>query len=350
LQLAPTLWRLSEVEMAGTNVVNQGQQAFSPTINGTWTVDLLLFDLVVRTNDALTGASLPGTAELVFPDSRSEFAPIEADGSATFQGLPRGSYVVKLKTTGVAPVTPIALSRTQDATIRVISFFDVGIGLGLLVATFLALVLIGRRRHLLWLSRASAAPMGLARRLPTASLSGLARRKIPAATSALASVPGDLATVGHGRGSEALSFSGVVVTKLVRAVSSTVGRAARLVLSVVRAIGRSAAARLRGSTAREAGAERRQSRAAPGSGDSSVSWPEPSSLATGPASVPPIMTPITVRTSRAVLPSLGRDGASGGSPIGPSAEAEGPSHLCRTCHRKVPDSDLFCRSCGSRQE
>ena len=99
--------------MAGTNVVNQGQQAFSPSINGVWTINLLLYDLVVHTEDALTGSGLTGNAELVFPDSSSKTLPLAADGSVHFDGLPRGSYSVKLTTSGITPPTPIALSRSQ---------------------------------------------------------------------------------------------------------------------------------------------------------------------------------------------------------------------------------------------
>lgn len=349
LQPASTLWRLAEVEMAGSNAVNQGQQAFNPTINGTWTVDLLLFDLVVRTNDALTGGSLPGTAELVFPDSRSEFSPIGADGSATFVGLPRGSYIVKLKTDGIAPVTPIALSRTQDATIRVISNFDIGIGLGLVLATFLVLVWIGRRRHLQWLSRASAVPMGLARRLPTNSMPGLVRRKLPAATSALASVPADVATISRGRGPAALGFSWLLVTNLIRSIASLVGGTVRLVISASRrsADGGSSGSRDRGKVGATG---RRSAGSASSTADSTVSWPPSNNLGGGQSDVRPVIAPITIRTSRAVLPRLTPDGEPVGARSDPSAELEGPTHLCRTCHRNVLDSDLFCRSCGRRQE
>lgn len=351
LQQAPTLWRLSEVEMAGTNVVNQGQQAFSPTVNGTWTVDLLLFDLVVRTNDALTGASLPGTAELVYPDERSEFVPIGADGSATFEGLPRGSYLVRLKTNGIAPGTTIALSRTQDATIRVISFLDIGIGLGLVLVSFLALVWIGRRRHLRWLSRATAVPIGMARRFSTNSVPGLARRRVPAAGSGLASVLSDIATVGRGRGPAAVEFGLLLVMKLIRALGSVVGRVTRLVISPLRGSARTAGADSanQGSRDRNPGGRRRPTETA-SSTNSTVSWPTSSDPDLGPSGVPPIRSPITIRTSRAVLPLVNPKGDATATPVDGFDETEGPSHICRTCHRRVFDSDLFCRSCGRRQE
>ena len=74
LQASATLWRLAEVQMAGTNVVNQGQQSFTPAIDAKWTINVLLFDLVVHTNDALTGGAVSGTAELQFPDSTTRVA------------------------------------------------------------------------------------------------------------------------------------------------------------------------------------------------------------------------------------------------------------------------------------
>jgi hypothetical protein len=351
LQPSTTLWRLSEVEMAGTNVVNQGQQAFTPTINGTWTVNLLLFDLVVHTRDAITGSSLHGTAELVFPDSTSRTSPIGSDGSARFGGLPRGSYVVKLKTDGIAPTTPIALSRSQEATIRIISTFDIGLAVGLLLLSLLALLWIGRRRQLRWLMRATSMPLVVARRMPGGSAIASSRGRMPAATSAVASVRTDLARLGQGRGSAAVAFAGMLVGNLMSAVRGLFASAARRALAAtrwfVRAAGTANARPRETVVVRSSPAESHVSPL-----DPTPSWPAPTSADVDVRTV--LHPPIIVRPSSKPLPQpVQHDAATAtvaGSWFDELPEEDGPSHECTRCHRQVLDSARFCRSCGHRQE
>ncbi len=329
LQPATTLWRLSEVEMAGTNVVNQGQQAFTPTINGTWTINLLLYDLVVHTQDALTGSSLHGTAELIFPDSTSKVAVLESDGTARFAGLPRGSYTVKLKTDGIAPITPIALSRTQDATIRVISYFDLGGAVGLALLGLLVLLLIGRRKQLSWLMRASDAPMAMARRLAVDAAPAEARSRLPAVTSGMAIVSADLVRVGRGRGAAALSFGWLLLVNLARMLMTLARGTLRLALAAGR--------RIAGASAGRSASPK----------DPGPSWP----ASTGKEMLPAIHPPVTVRTPRPTPQPIRQVGGAAGdrSWFDEALEDEGPTHECTRCHRQVPDSARFCRSCGHLQ-
>ena len=326
LQGTTTLWRLAEVVMAGTNVVNQGQQAFTPTVDGAWTINLLLFDLVVRTSDAVTGGSLSGTAELVFPDATSKVLPFADDGTATFQGLPRGSYTVRLKTDGIAPPTPVALSRTQGATIRVISYFDIAAGVILALSLLVILLYIGRRRHIRGLAWAAAAPGRIIhsrflRRGPTA-----VRRQIPVARSTMSATMSDVARVGRGPGVEAVGFARDVVTGTGRAIGRGAVSAARRLASVVR------------------GGPRRTSRVRDAGGPS---WrvPEPRSDVVR-ALPPPVMTrpvPSAVDTVRRV-PAV-----TGASWFEAPGDDDEPTHECSRCSRPVPDSARFCRSCGHRQ-
>jgi len=341
LQASSTLWRLSEVDMAGTNVVNQGQQAFTPTVDGTWTVNLLLYDLTIRTNDALTGSALPGTAELQFPDSTSRTAPIAADGSAVFEGLPRGSYLVKLKTDGLAPMTPIALSRSQDATIRVISYLDMGLVVGFVIVSLLALLWIGRRRQLPWLMRASAVPGAAIRRLP-------GRSALAAAGQPLAMVPGDLARIGDGRGSAAVAFGRLLLTKLGRVATALVAATIGLMTAALQRIVRGS--RNRPSLARSAdGPGGLADNAAISQSGAVPSWP--SSVETDIRKV--LHPPVTVRTPRPIAQAAQQQDP-GSAPVRSwfdvPLEDEGPSHECKRCHRQVLDSARFCRSCGYRQD
>lgn len=350
LQPASTLWRLNEVEMAGTNVVHQGQQAFSPTANGTWAVTLLLFDLVVQTNDALTGSALSGTAVLEFPDSRKRTSPLDGNGSARFEDLPRGSYVVTIKTDGIAPVTPIALSRSQDARIRVITYVDLALVGSVLLAGLVILIWIGRRRELPWLARTSAASSVVARRLSLDGAPAAARRRLPAATSALASVPADIRNVSQGRGAAALSFGVLLVRHLARMVITVAALGARVTVAAVRSVIAAITDR-RVSATRAVPGQTTQQR--PGAGtlpspapaEAAVSWPAPTSLDSRPV----IQPVITIRTSGTSQPVRQAPRPTGGW-FDPDPEEDGPWHECKTCHRQVLDSARFCRSCGHRQD
>ena len=325
LQPSTTLWRLAEVIMAGTNVVNQGQQAFTPTIDGTWTVNLLLYDLVIRTSDAVTGGSLSGTAELVYPDATTKIVPFEADGTATFRSLPRGLYTVRLKADGIAPPTPVALSRTQGATIRVISYFDIAAGVILALSVLVILLYIGRRRHIRGLAWAAAVPgrvihARFLRRAPNA-----VRGRVPAARETMSATMTDVANVGRGPGADAARFVRDSVT------------------GIGRAIWRTAAAPLRGiGSATRARAPRPS-----GATDSGVpSWPVSDARPdVSRALHPPVMTrPVasTIESARR-LPT-----APGASWFEVPGDDE-PTHECSRCSRPVPDSARFCRSCGHRQ-
>ena len=352
LQPSETLWRLTEVEMAGTNVVNQGQQAFSPSINGVWTINLLLYDLVVNTEDALTGSGLTGNAELVFPDSSSKTLPLAADGSVHFDGLPRGSYSVKLTTSGITPPTPIALSRSQEVTIRAISNIDIAAGVGLTLIVLFALLWIGRRRQLPWLMRATSAPMVIARRLPIDSASAAVSRRLPSARSAVGRVPADLASIGSTRWAAALAFARLLVARLARAVVLVFATVARVSVTAVRrvaAVGRRR--RVSGTETAETGrADVRGGRAAatrtPAT-EHGPSWPTPIG---GEAQAAPDPF-VSVRAPRPGpnLSGRGGDSSTGGRGWFDVLEDEGPTHECRRCHRQVPDSARFCRSCGHLQ-
>jgi hypothetical protein len=359
LQPSTTLWRLSEVTMAGTNVVNQGQQAFSPTVNGSWTISLLLYDLVVRAQDAVSGSAVSGSAELTFPDTTTRTQPVGADGTTVFRGLPRGYFTLAVKFDGISPPTPIALSRSQEALIRVISYADIvaGIGVALLIAVIL--LWIGRRRHVLWLVRVTEVPAGIVRRASGRIGRSNAVGRRP--TSALARIPSDLATIGGGQVSSAVGFVGVLVR-----------RAAGLVVTVAAATahGATATARRAAASLGESRARARQqpaaAQAATAAAGTSMSgghvvstvpstqappaWPErPSRITTSgePAATSATRRRASARVIETERPS-GRSPSTSQSWFEPEPD-EGPTHECPQCHRQVPDGARFCRSCGRLQ-
>ncbi len=149
LVVSPRAWRVVEVLIHGTNVVNRGQQSTQPTAGAVWRVTVLLFDLSVQGHDALLGSPLSGTLDLQYPDgsvvsTRLGGSPID------FKRLPRGNYTLRLHAGGLAAATPVALSRSQTVSVRVITFLDVGMVGGVALVGVGGLLWFGRRRQVVY--------------------------------------------------------------------------------------------------------------------------------------------------------------------------------------------------------
>jgi zinc-ribbon domain len=220
------------------------------------------------------------------------------------------------------------LSRTQGATIRVISYLDIAAAAILALLALFALLWIGRRRHVRALMWATAAPARAVRRLPIGRGAEATTRKMPSARSTLAATMSDVAGVGRGPGAEAVGF--------VRELFMALGRAIR---RAVVGVGRSISSAGR----RTAGAgQRAVDRATP-------SWPTPD-----PATVeaqPTIRPAVASRTAAARMdaPRPVTTTPSGSTWFDAPGDDEGPTHDCSRCGRPVPDSARFCRSCGHQQ-
>ena len=142
-------WRVLSVQIAGTSVVNRGQQHLVPTPNAVWKIVVLLYDLKVAPVDALFGTNVHGTVDLKFPDGTVQTESIDAASpTLAFASLPRGSYELRLHTAGLGAPTPVALSRDQTASIRVITFVDLGVLGSVMLAGIASLLWIGRRQQI----------------------------------------------------------------------------------------------------------------------------------------------------------------------------------------------------------
>jgi hypothetical protein len=153
LVAVPNLHRVTEVRIAGTNAVNRGQQVWEPTLDETWTIQVLLFRLDARIEDALLGAAISTEVTLEFPDGTTLTRSTDKDGGVSFGSLPRGDYRLLVRTGGLVPPSPVAMSRPQDITIRIITTVDLAIGGGLLLGAVVALLLLGRRHQIAELGR-----------------------------------------------------------------------------------------------------------------------------------------------------------------------------------------------------
>ncbi|HTE83436.1 MAG TPA: Ig-like domain-containing protein, partial [Dehalococcoidia bacterium] len=178
---SPRSWRVLDVEMAGTNVVNRGQQRVDPAPDAVWTVTLLLYDLHVEGHDAIFGNALSGTLDLNFPDGTTRTVKLSGpNASADFKQLPRGSFTLRLSGAGLGAPTPVVLSSSQSAVIRVITYLDLGLFGTLILGAVAGLLWIGRRDQVLHVGQrfglglrfAGAATRGKARMVRVAAADG----------------------------------------------------------------------------------------------------------------------------------------------------------------------------------
>lgn len=168
-------WRVLDVQIAGTNVVNRGQQHLVPAPDAVWKIVVLLYDLEVAPVDALFGSDVHGAIDLVFPDGTVQTASIgAANPTLAFKSLPRGNYTLRLHTAGLGAPTPVALSRDQTASIRVITFVDLTIMGSILLGGVGILLWIGRRQQIFATVGRMRAPTGGWSSLPAQLSSGVA--------------------------------------------------------------------------------------------------------------------------------------------------------------------------------
>jgi len=327
LYAAPRSWRVLTVEMAGTNVVNRGQQRIEPAPGAIWKVELLLYDLRVEAHDALFGSSISGKLELVYPDGTKDIRQLGgANAQALFARLPRGDYTLLLHADGIGAPTPVALSRSQDAAIRVITYLDLWVFASLLVAGAAALLWFGRRQQVL---SAASGVQGGAIRLRR----GVSRRLTAAAKHAAAAAT---ATATRGRSSVAEAATGFMSRSL-HASRRTVQNARR---SLVPRHVLSIAGPTRAKVSRIW--NRRRLRKSP---ISPLREPGGVSLAA-----------VLARTMRETPMTPPRSDASGTS--GSSVRARGASKaarrptsnrtlaVCPACKRPVPSTARYCVACG----
>jgi hypothetical protein len=137
LEETKLLYSTINVTVDGSNVVNQSQQKFFASPNGTWQISLLLYSLQIHARDGLFASPAGKNIELQFPDGKIVKYPLDASGNAQIHSLARGLYTFKIEgINGLTNPTPVALSRDQVVDIKAITFLDIGI------VGFLGLILV----------------------------------------------------------------------------------------------------------------------------------------------------------------------------------------------------------------
>ena len=145
LEETKLLYSTVSVTVDGSNVVNQSQQKFYPSPNGTWQISLLLYSLQINARDGLFASPVGKNIELQFPDGKIVKYPLDSSGNAQIHSLARGLYTFKIDgVNGLANPTPVALSRNQIVDVKVITFLDVGIVGFLVLVLVFGLIVYGR--------------------------------------------------------------------------------------------------------------------------------------------------------------------------------------------------------------
>ncbi len=145
LDVVPLLYTITSVMVDGSNVVNKAQQQFYAKPNGNWTITLLFYSIQVHAKDALFGFPVGKAVDLQLPNGVVQSLPLDATGTAQATSLARGQYYFQVTgARGFSPRSPVALSKDQDITARVISILDMAtvFAVGLLIA--LSLLVFGK--------------------------------------------------------------------------------------------------------------------------------------------------------------------------------------------------------------
>jgi len=145
LEETKLLYSVIEVMVNGSNLVNQSQQRFYAQAEDDWEISLLFYSMRVGAQDGLFGTPVGESVNLEFPDGSVHNYPLNENGIAEIDSLPRGIYTIDfVGIKGMSNPTPVALSRDQVVNTKVITNLDMAVvgALGLILA--LGLLLYGR--------------------------------------------------------------------------------------------------------------------------------------------------------------------------------------------------------------
>jgi hypothetical protein len=127
-------YTIQEVRAHGGNVVHRDQQRFFPAEQALVTVHALFFTARFSSRDALFGRPVGKGIVLRFPDGHIERHPLLAGAERALGGLPRGAYDVSVDGGGISFSQPVALSKSQEVKLQVVTWLDIGVvGTGLLI-------------------------------------------------------------------------------------------------------------------------------------------------------------------------------------------------------------------------
>lgn len=145
LEQTKILYSVIDVTIDGSNVVSKAQQRFYIEPNDVWSLKLLLYSARFFAVDALFRFPIGSGIEMEYPNGNVQTFLFDSTEEHFSQGLARGIYhVTVIGARGIAPPTPMALSRDQDVELLVLSYFDLGVMFSLGLSLALGLLYFGR--------------------------------------------------------------------------------------------------------------------------------------------------------------------------------------------------------------
>jgi len=147
LHVTPAPYSLSFAKYNRLNVASVGQFRYTPAPGGIWQIKLLLFTLQMGAKDAIFGTALNSPIKLTGPTGRVQVVTLDQQGQISLV-LSRGNYAAQVLTSGVTPIATIALSRSQEVIVPVITPADLTLITFTLLVIIAAVFVAGRGR--LW--------------------------------------------------------------------------------------------------------------------------------------------------------------------------------------------------------
>jgi len=107
LHITAAPYSLSFAKYDKLNVASVGQMRFTPELNGTWKIRLLLYTLRLGAKDALFGTTLDNPIRLTGPTGRSQTVMLDRQGHSTLV-LGRGNYAAQVLAPGLTPIATMS--------------------------------------------------------------------------------------------------------------------------------------------------------------------------------------------------------------------------------------------------
>jgi hypothetical protein len=138
------LYRVQAVTIEGNNLVNRSQQAFLPALDSSVSLKLLFYSARFKAQDRLFQFGIGSGIHLRFPNGRVHFYRFNDNGEVDLAALPRGNYRVTVDAPGLKVTSPVAMTRDQVATLRVVSYLDLAVLALVALSLAVGLLLVGR--------------------------------------------------------------------------------------------------------------------------------------------------------------------------------------------------------------
>lgn len=138
------LLSVERVIVDGANVVNRAQQRFYPRRQREAEIALLFYSARFSARDALLTFPVGSGVRLRHPDGHWTYHSFGSSAELVVDGLARGEYWVEVDGPGISFLRPVTLTRNQEVELEVLSYLDIALMFGVLGATALGLLYIGR--------------------------------------------------------------------------------------------------------------------------------------------------------------------------------------------------------------